>query len=383
MNRRQFLALSTWSAAGVLGTTRSLRAESHGVSLDVWHGLNHRIGHLGDAQDDFNVLGHVGSGDPISQLTCSVNGGSPRKLKFTQYRRLVEDGDFNADIPVTSLATGLNEVVLQATDIQGRVGKANVNIQRYPKGDYPLPAHIRWRSVIDPEDVGQYTDGKWMLTPEGLRTAQIGYDRIFLIGNRRWKDYEVTAQGTIHALSRQNGPQSSTVRHIGLCLRWAGQSTEKNDPNDSPKWGLYPFGGLLFLTVRNGQFPPVPQFYPGHSENAKSFSPKWYTFAPFQIELGRPFWMKGRCETLFDDASGAGVTRYSFKLWNVTRYSFKLWNQVEPEPEDWNIQEVQVSQTALPQGGVALVAHEVDATFGDLTITNISGAGEDGKRDVH
>jgi hypothetical protein len=316
------------------------------------------MGHLGQTQDDFNVLGRVHSENPISRLTFSVNGGAPRKLRVAQYRRLVEDGDFNADIPWSIFKVGRNTVLLEAIDIKGRVGRAVVKVQRYPEGDYPLPTRIRWRSVKDPEDVGQYTDGRWQLTAQGLRTAQIGYDRIFLIGNRNWKDYEVTAQATIHALSHWNGPQSWVVRHVGFCMRWTGHSREDNLSDDQPKWGLHPRGGVLFLTIRDGLFPPVRQFYPGDSE-------KFQTFSPFPIELGRPFWMKGRCETLPDDASGVGVTRYSFKL----------WNHVESEPANWDFQVVQTSRTALRQGGVALVTHEMDVTIGDLTITSISGVG--------
>lgn len=66
--------------------------------------------------------------------------------------------------------------------------------------------------------------------------------------------------------------------------------------------------------------------------------------------------MKGRCETL----AGDGVTRYSFKVWN------------RQEPEGWDFQVTQKSDVALQTGGLALVAHETDATFGDLHIQGLS-----------
>ena len=36
-------------------------------------------------------------------------------------------------------------------------------------------------------------DGVWAVDPQGIRTLQIGYDRLFATGDRTWKDYEVEA----------------------------------------------------------------------------------------------------------------------------------------------------------------------------------------------
>ena len=332
----------------MLGADLALRGASEGLHIEIWHGRHHRIGHLGSAQDDFNVLGHIYSVNPISSVTCLVNDGAPRALRFTVSTRIVKYGDFNADIPVASLRAGDNHIVIQATDSQGRIANANTIVKRELAGTYHLPARISWRAVHSLEDVGLCTDGRWTYGPQGLRTAEIGYDRVFLIGNRSWKDYEVTAPITIHGFSQKNGPQSGTVHHAGFCLRWAGHSTEDNSPGDQPKWGLHPRGGIVWLTSLHGDLPPVRQFWPGDSE-------RWQTFAPFPIQFGRPFWMKGRCETL----EGHGVTRYSIKVWN------------DKEPKGWDFQVTQKSDSALRTGGLALVAHETDATFGDLLISDL------------
>src|SRR5262249_46038396 len=158
--------------------------------------------------DDFNLTGHIYAQSPISEFSCSVNGGPPRRLRLARFRRIVEDGDFNADIPIATLRPGENKVVLTATDRMGAMAATEVTVVRHTGGSYPLPATIGWNSVKDPEDVGQYTDGKWTCGPEGLRTAQIGYDRSFLVGNTTWRDYEVSAPVTIHGLSKRNGAQS-------------------------------------------------------------------------------------------------------------------------------------------------------------------------------
>jgi len=318
--------------------------------IEVWHGLRHRCGHLGTVQDDFNLTGHIYAQSPISEFSCSVNGGPPRRLRLARFRRIVEDGDFNADIPIATLRPGENKVVLTATDRMGAMAATEVTVVRHTGGSYPLPATIGWNSVKDPEDVGQYTDGKWTCGPEGLRTAQIGYDRSFLVGNTTWRDYEVSAPVTIHGLSKRNGAQSWTVRHAGFCLRWAGHSTENNHPGEQPKWGLHPRGGIVWLTIQKGKFPPVRQFYSGDSE-------RFQTFDPFPIRFARPFWMKGRCETL-----EPAVSRYSFKVWDVDA----------AEPAGWDFQVVQDSPTALRSGGVALIAHELDVTFGDIQVTGVT-----------
>jgi hypothetical protein len=349
MKRREFiragmaLAVSSLSA----GTARGLR-------IEIWNGLHHRIGHLGTAQDDFNLLGHVYATSPIARVTCSVNGDNPKPLQFNVFRRIVQYGDFNADIPLASLPAGDNRIIIQATDTEGRASSADVTITRVAAGTYPLPARINWASVRDLEEVALCTDGRWTYGPKGLRTAEIGYDRVLLIGNRLWKDYEVTAPVTIHSFSRRSGPQSSAVHHAGFCLRWTGHSTEENAPGDQPKWGLHPRGGVVWVTSRDGSLPMVRQFYPGDSE-------QWQTFAPFPIQFGRPFWMKGRCETLVGDGA--------------TRYSFKVWNTAEQEPRDWDFRVTQRSDLALRSGGLALLAHETDVTFGDLVVTDLPLSG--------
>jgi hypothetical protein len=49
-------------------------------------------------------------------------------------------------------------------------------------------------------------------------------------------------------------------------------------------------------------------------------------------------------------------------------YSFKSWAQGTPEPVTWLFQYSGVND--LPTGSVVLIAHHVDAVFGDITVNS-------------
>lgn len=322
--------------------------------ITIWHGGNQRVGHLGNAQDDFNVLGRIERWREIDTLSWKLNQQPAVPLSFRAYRRLVDDGDFNADVPIARLRPGANEVVITAQLRDGAMLSRTVTVHK-ESGARPLPFTIRWRDVKNPQDVGQYVDGRWELTPQGLRTTQIGYDRLFLIGNRTWRDYDVRTTFTVHAVTGlvTNGAG------VGLIARFAGHVTggPENFPSGQPKWGYRPFGAIAWLRWR-GAPPNLPepqkQFYPGANARFKDLGP----FA-FQREV--TYGIRLACRTLPDDAEGKGVTEYRCKLWPAG----------EPEPSEWSWQETQVSRDALRAGGVAFVAHFADVTFGDVVVSEL------------
>ena len=93
----------------------------------------------------------------------------------------------------------------------------------------------------------------------------------------------------------------------------------------------------------------MAQFYPGDNDASADFG-------HIPIEKGGVYHVRYGCETLAADAGSKGVTRYSFRI----------WPDGAPEPREWTWTQVQESATALRRGGAALVAHHVDATFGDI-----------------
>ncbi len=330
-----------------------------GPVLDVWHGLSQKVGHLGNAQDDFNLMGNVSDDGEVTSLVYSLNGGAYKTLNigdnpdgFGDGRRLAATGDFNADIPINTLNPGNNQVVLLATDDAGNQTSTSVTID-LQTGSSTLPYEVDWTTVSDPQDVGQYVDGKWMGNTTGVRTERTGYDRLFLIGEKNWADYEVTVPVTVYGTT-PTGP-SSGESGFGIIMRFTGHVVGgfRNFPQAQPKWGYQPFGCIGWIRGGNKM-----QYYPGDSDNATNFG-------NFNLVLGTKYWMKMRAQTLPDNGNQG-----------VTQYSWKIWADGSPEPASWNWEVQQTSQYALRTGGIALVAHHVDAEFGDITVDSISSQDE-------
>ena len=360
MNRMRLARV--WPLLGLLAWSWAAeRAAAQPLAIEVWHGTSQRVGHLGIAQADFNLLGHVNLPHRLVSpggRTYRLNGQPPVALSYLLYRRLVADGDFNADIPIALLQAGTNTVVLEAVSTNGEHAVQAVTITR-ETGASALPVEIHWSQVTNAQEVGQYVDGKWGLTPGGLRTLDRGYDRLFLIGETTWQDYEVTVPVTIHFLDTTISPLSAG-NGVGVILRFTGHAVGgcRNWPDAQPKWGYQPFGAIGWLwrtyTGRTND-PPNVEYYRGDSDIHLNFG-------AFPVTAGGMYWMKFRCETQPDAPDGSGVTRYSYKI----------WQHGQAEPVNWNWQQVQTSQCALRKGGVALVANNVDATFGDVVVHRLS-----------
>lgn len=96
----------------LLAGLSGLHAESLATAFSIWQGDVQRIGHLGDAQKDFNLVGHIEPWPEITKLDWKLNSGGAKWMSFRTFRRLVADGDFNADIPISLMIPGTNRVLL-------------------------------------------------------------------------------------------------------------------------------------------------------------------------------------------------------------------------------------------------------------------------------
>lgn len=330
------------------------------LHINVWHGLSQKVGHLGYAQSDFNLVGSVSGFEDLAALTYSLNGAAPVELnigrgKFGDEHRLAAPGDFNADIPVSLLRDGRNTIVVYAEGAKDQKTSVTAYVEKR-KGTYPLPMHIDWDKVRDPQDVGQFVDGKWAIENGGLRTLRTGYDRVFLIGDTTWQDYEVTVPFTVHRVDSQTGPVSGG-NGLGILMRFTGHVNggPRNFPTGQPKWGYQPFGCLAFLRWKKNEpdGDPYKQFYRGDKDHTQNYG-------TMPIIPGKVYQMKMRCVTLPDEGREG-----------VTRYSWKIWRNGENEQSGWDWVVEQKSEHALRKGGVVLLAHHVDVTFGDVRVEEI------------
>lgn len=327
------------------------------LQVQIWHGLRQKVGHRGHAQNDFNLMGNVVGFEELDTLSYSLNGSPPVGLNvgrnaFGDTRRLAAPGDFNADIPVSLLREGKNTIVVKARSRKGEITSVTAYVEKH-EGAYPLPAQIDWDQVDDPQEVGQYVDGQWAIGSAGLRTMRTGYDRIFLIGDTTWRDYEVKVPFIVHRVDSETGPVSGG-NGLGILMRFTGHVNggPRNFPTGQPKWGYQPFGCIAFLRWKKNDpdGEPFKQFYRGDKNHVENYG----TVA---ITPGRVYHMRARAVTLPDEGSEG-----------VTRYSWRLWNDGDPEPSAWDWEVVQRSEHALRKGGLVLLAHHVDVSFGDVTV---------------
>ncbi|MGH6901410.1 MAG: hypothetical protein ACREIR_01570, partial [Geminicoccaceae bacterium] len=360
LNRRLLLGLTAVVVVGLFGLGQIghhlLSAGAADARIEIWHGAQQKVGHLGNGQPDFNLMGRVEDPQNLLALQYTLNDSIPVELNFRAYRRLAMDGHFNADIPIAALAPGRNTI-----EVQGRyadaVARQTVTLERL-SGASPLPVRIDWSGVSDPQDVGQYVDGHWRVGEDGLRPAHLGYDRLFLIGDETWQDYEITAIVKIHEVTPETGPLSGG-NGLGVVLRFTGHviGGPRRFPIAQPKWGYQPFGAIAWLRWKRGDADGAAfrQFHPGDSKETANYG-------KVEVRPGETYVLKALCQTLPDDEQGRGVTRYAFKFWPAAA----------DEPQAWDWQEVQASRDALRHGGVALLAHHVDASFGDISIVPLA-----------
>ena len=350
--------ISTVGAApNVLTTTSefSLTTDSSvpgpNPTINVWYGPNQTFGELGMAQRWVNILGNAFDTEGIASMSYTLNGGESKTQSVgTDNRRLAMTGDFNVEILWSELAEGENTVGITAVDELGNSASTTVTVNnavpmpiplpRTPT--WPLPYTIDWSAVTDIQDVAQVIDGQWEIVGDTIRPIaanQLNYDRLLGIGDMDWQDYEVTVPITIHRFFGQDPG-------VGILTRWRGHGADGEQPSMS-----YPYGGLGWY--RYGSFTGMPsvKIEGNGAMIAEDTSGR-------QLEIGVTYVFKMRVWT---QKTGQQA---NIRQW----YMLKVWEQGEPEPPQWDLSGFQdVAEDAL--GAPALLAHRIDASFGDVTIT--------------
>ena len=316
--------------------------------INVWHGLNQTFGSVGLPQRQINILGNVSDSDGVASLTYTLNGGSPKPLsRGPDGRRLLMAGDFNVELFDVELKHGANQVVITATDTLAEVATATVTVTYNRDKVWPLPFTTNWAAGINSQS--QVIDGDWAVQGNGVRTMQIGYDRLVGIGDIGWKDYEVTVPITINSFDA--GATCDVAPGycpgIGLIMRWTG-NTDSPVAGMQPKEGWWPLGAIGWV--------------------------RWVDAATAKLQiLGN---LDANLVSTPWTVPVAGQT-YNYKMRVTTtgsgpQYQLKVW-QGAVEPASWTL--TGTGNLVDPaSGSLVLIAHKVDATFGNVTVTRLGSA---------
>jgi hypothetical protein len=156
-----------------------------------------------------------------------------------------------------------------------------------------------------------------------------------------WTDYEVTLPATINAIDPGGFGtwESGDGAGLGMLYRWKGHT-------DSPIWGWQPKSGWE-------PYGAIGWFWWTRSPNISDLRIEGAQSVPFTPVVGETYFLKMRVETV----PGVGST-----------YRLKAWNVNDVEPSGWNAQ-ANDSSSNPAEGSLLLIAHHVDVTFGDVTVS--------------
>jgi len=205
-----------------------------------------------------------------------------------------------------------------------------------------LPYSIDFSDVSGIQSVGQVVDGNWGIVDGALRTLQMGYDRLFTVGDIGWTDYVATVELTLHYVEPGDLlPEASNNPALGLIARWPGHVADGEQP--ARQW--WPMGAYAHQRWKDDLPNSVRMdgdagLILGASSNR-------------QFELETKHTLRLQVET-----SATGETRYSFKLWKST----------EAEPTQWQIVGTEAAGTDVPSGSLLLVAHHVDVSYHSVVV---------------
>jgi Secretion system C-terminal sorting domain len=323
-----------------------------GPVISLWYSSTQRFGGMGVPQRRVNVLGRVTGPNGVSSLTYLLNGGGPFPLSVgPDSRRLAKSGDFNIDIPYTSLQNGANALTVIASDAFG-TSTADATIYDLASSAWRRSYRLSWATPSSLFDSAQVVDGRWGVDVGGVRTYEFGYDRAIAIGDTLWDDYEVTALMTVHGIDSTAGAFGpvSAGPALGFLMRWKGHTSQPSfdPPITQPLSGYLPYGALGWYHWYTGFGNPGPNKWEliGNDLQLKSQN----GIVPLRYEI--PTYFKMRVKTI----PGSGG-----------QYSFKMWEAGESEPPGW-MMSAQETLSDPQSGSFLILAHHVDVTIGVVRV---------------
>lgn len=319
--------------------------------ISIWYGDEQSFGNIGNAQRQINILGNISRIDTtISAFFTLNNQKNKRPLTLGgDLHRLANKGDFNIEIERTKLKRGKNTVVLSIEKNDEIVTQKPITVVYNPDSSWPLPYKVNWNKITNIQDAVQVIDGHWEITPDGIRTKDVYYDRILLIGDSTWRNYEVATTVIFHGYNPpRKGPPTYNVSHAAIASRWPGHHPDSLQPNR--KW--FPLGATSEFRITDGYQNCRWRIFDGENIYVEQPELEYRT-----IREGIPYRMKHRVEDLSD---------------TETAYSVKLWEDGQKEPDTWDLIANEINENGQPGGSAQLIAHHTDVTFGNIEIIPIA-----------
>jgi len=171
--------------------------------IDIWYGDEQSFGLNGRAQNWINILGNVDRNTEWESVTYMLNGKNGNTLTLgSDKHRLANKGDFNIELSWEEVNEGENKLEIIATPKKGKTIRREVSVNVTKGKKWPLPYYLDFSKTKNLQEVVQVVDGRWELTPEGVKTAEPYYDRVLTIGDTNWTNYEANIELTIHGIFR-------------------------------------------------------------------------------------------------------------------------------------------------------------------------------------
>jgi regulation of enolase protein 1 (concanavalin A-like superfamily) len=339
------LRISSADASGNEAQSDNLVVRTAGIptggpTVDIWYGDTQEFGRIGTPVPMINVLGNASTDNGLSSLSYSLNGGSLQALSVgPNTRRLALAGDFNVEIPFSQLQPGSNNVQIRARDQSGRETIRTVSVINSSGPVWPNPYFINWGGVSDINSVAQVIDGIWGISGGSVRPLVLAYDRLIAVGDRTWQNYEASCPITVHSIDTAGYAAPSYGPGVGVLLRWPGHTNDGHQPWE----GVYPLGAIGFF-----RWTSAYERFEIFGNNGRILAS-----APDEtLQLGVQYTFKMRVQSFGDQA----------------QYQFKWWTANQTEPSDWQLTGSQSLNEDPGSGCILLLAHHVDASFGNVTV---------------
>ena len=315
--------------------------------ITIWYGATQTFGVKGDPQKWVNILGSVASAAPVTSLTYTLNGGAPQPLSMgADNLRLASAGDFNIELDYTDLNPGNNQVIITALDsaLGSTQAVVTVNYTAAPAWT-PQNYTVNWGTAAKLTDVAQVVDGQWVIDNGAARPTVIEFDRLLAIGDLSWKDYTVTVPITILGIDPGGYPAPSNGPGVGVMVRWQGHYDAENGGQPRTAWRR--LGALGWYRWKNNPAPSEGLQLLGNRGNVLGESPR-------TLNLNTTYNFKISIESNANPGKPA-------------TYRFKVWEAAQPEPATWDFEKQGVDREPR-SGSILLLAHHVDARFGNVTV---------------